>query len=273
MTCEEFSALIDAIYSAAIDPRNWETVFRLLTERLHAIAAADRQLEPEAVSLMRRLAPHLQRAVAANQRIGSACGLQFTAFAALDRLSTAAIFLTEDNVSFHANLTGERLLQAGDGLAIRRGRVRATHPDASRALDHLIHKAATGTAQQGETIALPRPRPELPPLLTRVLPVAVEHPLLSGPQTRAILLVTRPEDKAAPEIEPLARLHGLTPAETRLVAALVQRKNLTDAAKMLGVRKDTARKHLAHIMAKTQIHRQAELISLFLSVRLPTPGV
>jgi DNA-binding CsgD family transcriptional regulator len=63
----------------------------------------------------------------------------------------------------------------------------------------------------------------------------------------------------------LCELHGLTPAEARLAAALVRGFSLEEAAAELVISRNTARTHLKRVFAKTGTCRQGELISLLLS--------
>jgi len=62
----------------------------------------------------------------------------------------------------------------------------------------------------------------------------------------------------------LRRLYGLTPAEARLAQALVAGEHLNDIAEHLGITKETARSQLKAVFAKTDTHRQAELVRVLL---------
>jgi len=59
------------------------------------------------------------------------------------------------------------------------------------------------------------------------------------------------------------RFH-LTRAEGRVVRRLVAGRSLHDIAKELGVGTETVRTHTKRAMAKTDTHRQAELVALVL---------
>ncbi|MEZ5828253.1 MAG: LuxR C-terminal-related transcriptional regulator [Hyphomicrobiales bacterium] len=58
------------------------------------------------------------------------------------------------------------------------------------------------------------------------------------------------------------RAFGLTPAELRLAEALVRGTSLKDYAEQVGIAEGTARVQLKAVFAKTNTHRQAELVSL-----------
>jgi DNA-binding CsgD family transcriptional regulator len=73
-------------------------------------------------------------------------------------------------------------------------------------------------------------------------------------------------------VNAFAPLFGLTGAETRVLAALISGEGLTSAVKRLAMTEPTARTHLKHILAKTDTHRQAELMRLFFEVTIPCEG-
>jgi DNA-binding CsgD family transcriptional regulator len=99
------------------------------------------------------------------------------------------------------------------------------------------------------------------PLLIRVLPLAAaaHSPFLGA---RALLLLCELRAKPAPEPALLARAFGLTLAEARLAALLATGIALEAAAQRLGVSRETARTQLKAVFAKTETHRQSELVAL-----------
>lgn len=58
---------------------------------------------------------------------------------------------------------------------------------------------------------------------------------------------------------------SLTRQETRIAAALVDGLTVKEIANAFGVSSETVRQHLKAIFAKTNTHRQAELVSLLVS--------
>ena len=65
---------------------------------------------------------------------------------------------------------------------------------------------------------------------------------------------------AAPEI--IAEFYGLTPAELRVLFALVEFGGVSDIAGALGVSPGTAKTHLRRLFAKTGTRRQVDLVKL-----------
>jgi DNA-binding CsgD family transcriptional regulator len=62
----------------------------------------------------------------------------------------------------------------------------------------------------------------------------------------------------------IARLFGLTRAESAVAAALCAGMSLSQYAAAAGVSVLTARTHLKRVQAKTDTHSQAELVALLL---------
>jgi len=87
-----------------------------------------------------------------------------------------------------------------------------------------------------------------------------------------ILLIGDPDGLAAVDHEILQRLHGLTPAESHVVALLVCGKHLKEAARALSISVHTARTHLKRIFSKTETSSQADLVRLVMSIPLPIHG-
>lgn len=98
------------------------------------------------------------------------------------------------------------------------------------------------------------------PLLIRIVPIdgAARTPFLGG---RALLLLSDLCRKPGPQMDLLARTFGLSPAEARLASLIATGISPERAAETLGVARETARNQLKAVFAKTNTHRQAELVA------------
>jgi len=95
--------------------------------------------------------------------------------------------------------------------------------------------------------------------LSWALPDEVKNALRRGAAKVAVVAVC--PSRATPVLARAAAAYGLTPAEARLVAALVRAGGLNTAARDLGVRDSTARRTLADAMRKVGVRKQAALVS------------
>ena len=87
---------------------------------------------------------------------------------------------------------------------------------------------------------------------------------VGGAGPASVVLLFDSESQPDVQRDVLSLLYQLTPAETRLVEALVLGDTLDDAAVSFGISKQTARKQLSNIYQKTDTHRQSELVALVL---------
>jgi DNA-binding CsgD family transcriptional regulator len=64
----------------------------------------------------------------------------------------------------------------------------------------------------------------------------------------------------------MRQLYGLTPAEARVANLLLEGAEVREAAGRIGITLETCRFHIKRVLAKTETHRQAELLWLMLSL-------
>jgi DNA-binding CsgD family transcriptional regulator len=131
-------------------------------------------------------------------------------------------------------------------------------------------------------LLLERPGPNRP-LIAVIAPVdhAIVEDRLSGSaddvgteqdKAAAIIRLMRPEISVTRGMEPICQLHGLSPVETQLVACLAQGLTLSEAATQMRIKPDTARTYLKQVFAKTDTHRQADLLQLLLRYQRAVSG-
>jgi DNA-binding CsgD family transcriptional regulator len=99
------------------------------------------------------------------------------------------------------------------------------------------------------------------PLVIRVIPIdgAARSPFLGA---RALLIFSDLEFKRLCQPELLSRAFGLSPAEARLASLMSSGTSTERAADELGLARETVRNQLKSIFAKTDTHRQSELVAL-----------
>jgi DNA-binding CsgD family transcriptional regulator len=75
-------------------------------------------------------------------------------------------------------------------------------------------------------------------------------------------MIVDPGQHPQPSIAVLRQAYGLSPAEARLAAEIGKGRDLKEIAAGHGVSEGTVRAQLKAIFAKTDTHRQAELVAL-----------
>lgn len=223
-----------------------------------------RERESETLEL---LAPHVARAVVLADRLGHLAQERDLLRVALDQLLSGVVVLDAKGWVVGANLAAERLAAERDGLHLSGEGLAASDRGAQHALQRLVQAATRAAFGEGGgaggVLAVPRASGRRPYELW-VCPLPASSARLGGGAGAAVVLLADPEERAEPPEALLQRLHGLTPAEARLAARLAMGEALADAADALGVARETARNQLKQVFAKTDTHRQAELVALLL---------
>jgi PAS domain-containing protein len=195
--------LIHSCYEAAFEPTRWQAIRKRLRAALGAEeyrklvhhlpdgdpgpAGSDGGTDPAPPTVRRdgcaadstgggllaRLLPHIDRSRQIHLRLTTANRRTARLAAALDRLPLAVLLVATDDRVVYANAAGARLLRAGDGLALRDGRVVAAGRPETDRLHRLIAAAAGARhiASSGRMIALPRPAPGQPQVVLVAWPV------------------------------------------------------------------------------------------------------
>jgi len=218
---------------------------------------------------MQQIRPQLVYAGAASHAPSTSDATQLPALAALDLFSLGILIVDAACRLLHANAAADAILARGDGLSRTAGGhvVARSHAETQR-LHRLVAAAASpAAADPSAAVAAVRvSRAEMrPPLLVTVSTLPQARHALPGHPPMAVLLVADLQARAAPPIEALSALYGLTAAEARLAAALAAGQNLRDYATSSGIALCTARWQLQQVLAKTDTHRQSDLVRLILA--------
>lgn len=248
------------------------------TEAQSAYASFNRtrregHVDPHTLDLFGRIVPHLERSVQISQRFAN-LKLQAAASAELvQRLPFGVILLGMDGRVIFMNQAAERIIAAADGLAVAEQRLCALRRTDDAPLQRLMAEAI-GMAvsfSAGGSLSVPRRSGKrsysllVTPLPREAIGFASEHPA-------AAVIITDPEQPQALPEDTLRRLYGLTRTEALLAGLLVSGLNLKQAAVQMNIATKTVRLHLEHIFAKTQVHRQADLIKLLLTSTILHPA-
>lgn len=219
--------------------------------------------------MARYLAPHLARAVELNFQFAEMRHRAAVQSVALERFGPAMAFFDRNGALVNANRPAVALLGSGDGIGIEDGRLTATAPEDNVKLQQLL--ARRGQSEGGETgvARIGRPSGKLPFVALRV---ALPPDRLDPPDARRAHFALLLHDPAAAtdlDLDALARVYGLTPAEKRLVQVLVNHGSVKEIFRSTDLNQHTVRSQLKAVLRKTGTRAQAELVRLALTVALP----
>jgi DNA-binding CsgD family transcriptional regulator len=213
------------------------------------------------------ITPHVRRAML----IGQVIDLHRVEAAALadslDELASGVFIVDSNGRIIHANASAHRLIAEASLLRAPNGRIAALDRQ-SRTLLDVFTAAKAGDAAVGKKgIALPLTARSGERYVAHVLPLtsgARRKAGVSYAATAAMFIRKAALDLPSPP-EALASQFKLTPAEVRVLFAIVEIGGVPEVAPVLGIADQTVKSHLHHIYEKTETKRQADLVKLVAS--------
>lgn len=156
---------------------------------------------------------------------------------------------------------GEPLYRANGGLAVEIGGRRLKIRDW---VAQAVAADAEGGRSEPHALLVPRPTGQRP--LTLLLTATAGGAASFDEETPvAVLYVGDIERGVQLDHTRVAKLYGLSRAESRVAALLASGYRLDQTAEILGVAYETVRKHLKQIFSKTGTFRQAELVRMLVT--------
>ena len=224
--------------------------------------------EDDIVAEIQTLAPAVEQALHAGQGVRRLRSLQRAALRAVDVMPIGVMMLDQNGAVIEANRSARAVLEAGEGLTVADGGLAVDVGGRQTKLRELITRtdkqAAALTA--GELMLLPvRRQPGQRPLTLLLMPLeqTIEPNIKHAPV--ALLFIGDPERSVSFDQTRIARLYGLSRAESRVAALLASGYRLEQVAEALDIAYETVRKHLKQIFGKTGTYRQAELVRMLVT--------
>jgi DNA-binding CsgD family transcriptional regulator len=191
---------------------------------------------------------------------GSAASLT----AALDAMRLPAIAL--DQTGFVADVNAAADAVFDDNVKIKDRRLFVRDPAARVLLKEVIDQLRTSPRLNPlATDPIIVQRRDKMPVIVRIWPFdGAAH--VPAPEVRALLTLNALGPKPGPPAAILAKTFRLTPAEAKLACVIARGASPGIAARELKISRETARNQLKSVFAKTDTHRQSELVALLLQV-------
>ena len=172
---------------------------------------------------------------------------QLVAF--VDLLGFGVVFIDQGGRAQRVNDAADAMIERGDGLLLRRGRLAALCEEVTAALERLVGHVLGGVG--GEAASVTRTCGWLPYQV-------IGYPLEGG----GVLLISDPARDIGRFDRCIMALHGLTQAESEVVTALARGMDLRQIAEARGVTRETIRTLLKRAYEKTGTRRQIDLVRL-----------
>jgi DNA-binding CsgD family transcriptional regulator len=262
-------------YKEWMTPQGWGDVLsanldKTLTSRaVFSVARHTRDglVDDEMRACMRLLVPHVRRSAL----IGKLVNLSRIEAAAmadtLDGLQAGMFLVDAAGRLVHANASGRAMLSEGN-LLHANGKLVALDAQSDETLRDLLLAAGNGEAALGERgVAVRLTARDGEQYVTHVLPLTSGARRRAGQYYAAVaaVFVQKAGHDAAPGLEILTEQFDLTPAEVRVLDAIMDHGGVAEVARALGLSPATVRTHLRHVFEKTGVRRQADLVKLMTS--------
>jgi DNA-binding CsgD family transcriptional regulator/PAS domain-containing protein len=217
--------------------------------------------------LLALLTPHLRRAIEIYAKLNRMTSERDVYAGAVNQLSVASIILDEQGRVLTTNAVGQALLEQGEGLSLRDGRLhiegRDINKELQQALTTILKAQLHGETSVVRALRVPRAagRSDLG-LVVRPVPASQWSEGQSSPS--AAVFISDPDLQGSTSRPILGELFDLTPAEANLAILLARGLSLAQVSASQNISQHTARAQLKSIFAKTGVSRQAELVRLVL---------
>lgn len=229
----------------------------------------DRPFSARDALLLEGLAEPLRRALNIYYRLVHLERRQHVFNAALETSRIGIILIDRDGAVLFTNSIADTLIEPGNCLRLVHGKLRAGTPtETAELMAHVRRQADEQTARPNWNIYAPMALSKsgsILPLTVIVRPGPAFFPLEKPLKRTAMLILRDPDRQPLIPATTLARLFGLTPAESQLASELAAGSSLEEAAANIGISRNTVRSQLQSIFHKTGTNRQGDLVRILLS--------
>lgn len=228
------------------------------------LCAHDSLPSKEAFERMQMIAPHLRRAIRIARQVESRDEMSATFACAFDGLDAAVFLIDSGGSMLHANAAAHAIIAAGEVLRVGASdRLAACGTAAAdRDFQNVLAAACRGAAMPDAAVPLTG-RDGLR-FVAHVLPLKSAARECSGiyGAAAAAVFVRRVLVPVSSASEAIGKAFRLTPAEQRVLTAIVELGGVPTVAPALGLSEATVKTHLIHIFKKTGAPRQQDLVKL-----------
>jgi DNA-binding CsgD family transcriptional regulator len=214
------------------------------------------------LATLRLLAPHIRRAITISDLLDMKSIEMQALGSALDSFAVGVVIVGDEGHILHSNEPARLMLAKGAPIVSSGGRLATLQPKTTSELQQAIAVAQANEAEIGKLgIGVPLLDHATRAATAHVLPLArgERRGRLMAQATAAVFVL--PIDAPEPvDLQLVARMFSLTPAEGRLLSLLAAGADMAEAAAKLGISAATAKTHRTHLFAKMGVKRRADLL-------------
>jgi DNA-binding NarL/FixJ family response regulator len=230
-------------------------------------------VDPEMRRRMGLIVPHMRRAISIYRTIESKEAETETFADIFDGMNAGVIVIDSNCGIVHANTAGKDILSSGDLLRSIGGRLAAGDANVDQTLRETVASTEHQDAEVcAKSIVLPLSARDGERYLAHVLPltsVARRRARRYAASAAAAMFVRKAALEAPSPPEVIRSTYNLTPAELRVLFAIVEIGGVPHVAAALGIADTTVKTHLSRLFEKTGAARQADLVKLVAAYSTP----
>jgi DNA-binding CsgD family transcriptional regulator/PAS domain-containing protein len=235
---------------------------------LHRDVADRREFDADEETFARTLTPHLQQVFRIDGQLRAAKSHAHDLKVAIDNVRCGLVLCESDGRVCWANEAARHIFAKREVVWACGERLMTSSTTDTVALRRTIAEAAREDGGFGKTqervLVLGRDS-AAEPLHLMMQPVSNDnggdtHALNMRSRPRVLVMLSSPSAAPALPATLIGSLFALSPAESRLAAALCRGQTVDDYARNAGVTIGTARFQLKQVLAKVQVTRQSDLI-------------
>lgn len=226
-------------------------------------------MDQASIHLLEILLPHIQTALRLRTKV-IGCNLsELFSESTLEVMSIAAFLVNDRGLIRYMNQRAVSYLKGGEVLLLREGRLTISEPINASRLESLISAAAFSGRKEpvgapGGAIKVSRDGTKGSLYIT-VVPVPRDNQF--GDQgSSALVFIHDSSASRGSRASLMSQMYGLTPTEARVADLLLEGLEVRDVAERVGITLETCRFHIKRVLAKTDTHRQTQLLRLMLSL-------
>jgi DNA-binding CsgD family transcriptional regulator len=211
--------------------------------------------------------PHLARAIQIADRLGAHNEEKRVSGDVVEDLGVGILLLDPRLRVLTMNAVAEALLRGGRWLRVSNGRIRAARADCAEPFAKAVSEACRTSAGLGLVSGgSVRLRDDFDrPIRAIVAPFVCADLDLGPGRPAALVVLADPDTSVDAAAASFAATWELTPAESRLVGALLDGRTLVGYARKTGLSPNTAKAQLGRVFEKTGATSQPHLIRMMLA--------
>lgn len=214
---------------------------------------------------MRLVVPHIRRAMLIGRLIGQKSAEAALLADSIDGLAAGIFLIDSERRVAHANAAGLALIAADDVVHAEDGKLFLRDAELSHTLRDVLTAKGNGDSVIGaRSVASAIMARSGTAYSAHILPLSSGARRMAGAgyKAAAAVFIHKAELETRAPAEVIARTWKLTPAELRVLLAIVEVGGVPEVALALGIAETTVKTHLGHLYAKTGTGRQADLTKL-----------